>query len=76
MWIDTRADSEGESLSRAVVAVSITFMGHFFRVSFGQSFQLAWFTVHRASQVVLVVKNVPANAGDVRDMVSIPGKIP
>ena len=28
---------------------------------------------HRASQVVLVVKNSPANAGDVRDMGSIPG---
>ena len=26
-----------------------------------------------ASQVVLVVKNLPANAGDVRDMDSIPG---
>ena len=26
-----------------------------------------------ASQVVLVVKNLPANAGDVRDMGSIPG---
>ena len=67
---------EKESLSCPLMAGWITFMGHFFRVSFGQSFQLAWFTVHRASQVVLVVKNVPANAGDVRDMVSIPGKIP
>ena len=27
----------------------------------------------RASQVILVVKNCPANAGDVRDMGSIPG---
>ena len=27
----------------------------------------------RASQVVPVVKNLPANAGDVRDMGSIPG---
>ena len=26
-----------------------------------------------ASQVVLVVKNSPANAGDIRDMGSIPG---
>ena len=26
-----------------------------------------------ASQVALVVKNLPANAGDVRDMVSISG---
>ena len=26
-----------------------------------------------ASQVALVVKNLPANAGDVRDMGSIPG---
>ena len=27
----------------------------------------------RASQVALVVKNPPANAGDIRDMDSIPG---
>ena len=27
----------------------------------------------RASQVALVVKNPPANAGDVRDVVSTPG---
>ena len=27
----------------------------------------------RASQVALVVKNLPTNAGDVRDMGSIPG---
>ena len=33
---------------------------------------------HRTSQVVLVVKNPPANAGDIRDTGSIPwvGKIP
>ena len=30
-------------------------------------------TQGRASQVVLVVKNLPANAGDLRDMGSIPG---
>ena len=29
--------------------------------------------IPRASQVVLVVKNPPANAGDVRDTGSIPG---
>ena len=29
--------------------------------------------MHQVSQVVLVVKNPPANAGDVRDMGSIPG---
>ena len=28
---------------------------------------------HCASQVVLVIKNPPANAGDIRDMGSIPG---
>ena len=28
---------------------------------------------HRAFQVALVVKNLPANAGDIRDMGSIPG---
>ena len=27
----------------------------------------------RTSQVALVLKNLPANAGDVRDVVSIPG---
>ena len=30
-------------------------------------------TLWRASQVALVVKNLPANAGDVRDMGLIPG---
>ena len=29
--------------------------------------------VYRASQVALVVKNLPANAGDIRDSSSIPG---
>ena len=29
--------------------------------------------IFRASQVALVVKNLSANAGDVRDMGSIPG---
>ena len=29
--------------------------------------------IYRASQVALVVQNLPANAGDVRDMSSIPG---
>ena len=29
--------------------------------------------VSRASQVMLVVKNLPANAGDIRDVGSIPG---
>ena len=31
------------------------------------------YKINRASQVVLVVKNPHANAGDVRDMSSIPG---
>ena len=31
------------------------------------------YTLCRASQVVLVVKNTPANAGDIRDAGSIPG---
>ena len=35
--------------------------------------QAGAFLVHGASQVVKVVKNPPANAGDVRDMGSIPG---
>ena len=30
-------------------------------------------TFHRASQVVLIVKNLPANAGDVREVGLIPG---
>ena len=29
--------------------------------------------IPRASQVVLVVKNLPTNAGDVRDVGSVPG---
>ena len=35
--------------------------------------QLSDFTFNRASQVAVVVKNLPANAGDLRDVVSIPG---
>ena len=31
------------------------------------------FSFHRASQVALVVKNLPANAGDITDVGSIPG---
>ena len=31
------------------------------------------YTFYRASQVVLVAKNLPANAGDVRDLGLIPG---
>ena len=36
---------------------------------------LIWFHLYKvwASQVVLVVKNLPANTGDARDMDSIPG---
>ena len=30
-------------------------------------------SVDRASQIVLVVKNQPANAGDIRDACSLPG---
>ena len=31
------------------------------------------YTLEKASQVVLVVKNLPTSAGDTRDMGSIPG---
>ena len=31
------------------------------------------YTIHRASQVLLVVKNLPANARDIRDVGSISG---
>ena len=34
---------------------------------------MSWYEINGASQVVLVIKNLPANAGDVRDMGSIPG---
>ena len=37
---------ETESLRRTLVVVWITFMGHFFQVSFGQSFWFAWFRAH------------------------------
>ena len=45
-----------------------SFFGVFFFFFFGHTAQ--------ASQVVLLVKNLPANAEDIRDMGSIPGKIP
>ena len=35
--------------------------------------ELELFKDDKASQVVLVVKNPPANAGDIRDVGSIPG---
>ena len=44
--MDTQVDSETMLLSRILVAVWITFMGHFLQISFGQSFWFAWFTVH------------------------------
>ena len=37
------------------------------------SYNINPYTMIRASQVVLVVKNPPANAGDVRDKGLIPG---
>ena len=40
VWIDTRSDSRREPLSGVLLTVWTTFMGHFFWVSFGQSF---WF---------------------------------
>ena len=46
VWIDTRSDSRREPLSGALLTVWTTFMGHFFWVSFGQSFWFAWFRVH------------------------------
>ena len=45
VWIDTWVGFGTESLSCNLVAVWITFMGHFFQVSFGQSSWFAWFTV-------------------------------
>lgn len=38
LWIDTHRKTESESLSHTLRVVRITFMGHFFWVSFGQSF--------------------------------------
>ena len=46
MWIDILADSEGESLSCAHMAVWITYMEHFFQVSFDHSLWFAWCAVH------------------------------
>ena len=34
---------------------------------------IKYLSCHWASQVVLVLKNLPSNAGDIRDMDSIPG---
>ena len=43
-----------------------------FFILFSSDMSSAFF-LGQASQVVLVVKNLPANAGDLRDMDSIPG---
>ena len=43
-----------------------------FRRVYGDSF-CAPRTLYGASQVALVAKNLPANAGDIRDAGSIPG---
>ena len=43
-----------------------------FFILFSSDMSSAFF-LGQASQVVLVVKNLPANAGDLRDMGSIPG---
>ena len=36
---------------------------------------LTYIYMHWASKVVLVVKNPPANAGDLRDTGSVPGEV-
>ena len=41
---------------------------YLFVYAFGRQWRSMW-----ASQVVLVVKHLPANAGDIEDTVSIPG---
>ena len=43
------------------------------KFGFAFFFKFTYIIVSWASQVVLLVKNLPANAGDERDMVSIPG---
>ena len=40
MWLDTQADSEGQSLRCALMRFKITYMGHFSQFSLGQSFVL------------------------------------
>ena len=43
------------------------------RIGHNWDTELNWMVIFRASQVMLVVKNPPANAGDARDVGSIPG---
>ena len=43
------------------------------RVGHNWETELNWTVIFRASQVVLVLKDPPANAGDARDVGSIPG---
>ena len=46
------------------------------RLGFGANFAhflVTYMTFGRASQMALEVKNLPANAGDIRDVGSIPG---
>ena len=40
MWIDTQADSEGQSLRCALRQFKISYIGYFSQFSFGQSFVL------------------------------------
>ena len=52
---------------------SLRAMVHRVTKSWAKLKQLSMHEQNRASQVALVVKNLPPNAGDARDMDSIPG---
>ena len=66
------------------MAVLITFIGHFFQVSFGQSFLFAWFTVHilYGHNILLCVHTSPLSMGFSRQKywsglpLSSPGDLP
>ena len=56
------------SFAMATMQLGIRFRGGRTTIFYGPHYR-----PNRASQVVLVVKNLPANAGDIKDMGSIPG---
>ena len=55
-----------------MLTITSPFLSPYFSPSIVPSFEFSVLPLLWASQVVLIIKNLPANAGDIRDMGSIP----